>query len=339
MRVVQPAYKPALILTILERLERGRQDAEASIESDSALAAAFDLLLLRVGAYQGPGRIFQPLRHLAVRRGSMPDQLWQIHGARVAFTPEFLPIVLSSEGRAWLRELIAERLRSGAAWRGVPEARRLATLVAGGTRSQTPGFPELAEQWEGRAAARIAELKDAGEPAVLPALARLGLMLEPSHGRWKILEGDAETGAAILSRIATADFDMTFLTTSVTRRQGQRVFAHEVLANFDGWCAFCPIQLQPLVEAAHLKTVAAFPEVGLDPQNGLALCRNHHGAFDSWLLGINGSAILRAPHLASEGANGLLSPLLRRVRAPHFPLRDHALTWRRDEFARRRSAG
>lgn len=338
MRVVQPTYKPALILTILDRLDRGVADGEEFVKNDAALSAAFDLLLLRIGAYLGPSRIFQPLRHLAVRSGSMPDQLWRLVEDRIVFNPEFLPVAASSAGRAWLRELIASRLRSRSVWSGVEEAARLAGIVSSGASFAAQDFAQLAEHWSGLSAARVAEYEGPTGSTLPPALERLGLTIETSRGHSILLEGDVATGAMILSRAATGDFGMSLLTTSVQRRQGQRIFAHLVRANFDGWCAFCTIRLQPIVEAAHLKTVAEFPEIGLDPQNGIALCSNHHGAFDSWLLGIDGSTIMRAPHLTKENATGLLSTLLPRVRSSQLSLRDHALAWRRDEFARRRNS-
>jgi hypothetical protein len=50
-----------------------------------------------------------------------------------------------------------------------------------------------------------------------------------------------------------------------------------------GWrCAVCAIQVQPLLDAAHIRGVA---DKGSDDcRNGLILCKNHHSAFDAGLM-------------------------------------------------------
>lgn len=50
-----------------------------------------------------------------------------------------------------------------------------------------------------------------------------------------------------------------------------------------GWrCAVCPMELRPLLEAAHIRGVA---QKGSDDcRNGLILCKNHHSAFDTNLI-------------------------------------------------------
>ena len=88
----------------------------------------------------------------------------------------------------------------------------------------------------------------------------------------------------LLSRLAGGEYGMEFLNTEAKRRQGQRLFAYYVLHNFSGWCSFCAIGARPLLEAAHIKPVREFPEIGMDPLNGVALCRNHHRAWDEGIL-------------------------------------------------------
>lgn len=74
-------------------------------------------------------------------------------------------------------------------------------------------------------------------------------------------------------------------------RPGQNRFRHRVLHRCDGQCVACGLEVDPLLEAAHLRGVE---EGGSDdPRNGLALCRNHHRAFDSpvALFGIEPSTL------------------------------------------------
>ena len=64
----------------------------------------------------------------------------------------------------------------------------------------------------------------------------------------------------------------------------QRDFRQRVLAAYRKQCAVCRVQLN-LVQAAHIVPVHVDGSNDLT-QNGLALCANHHQAYDSGLLGI-----------------------------------------------------
>ena len=55
-------------------------------------------------------------------------------------------------------------------------------------------------------------------------------------------------------------------------------FAKEVIDAYGGRCGMCGLNLG-LIEAAHVYPAHA-PASPDDITNGLALCRNHHGAFD-----------------------------------------------------------
>lgn len=61
-------------------------------------------------------------------------------------------------------------------------------------------------------------------------------------------------------------------------------FSHRVIEAYDGLCAMCGLDVG-LVEGAHIYPVSA-PGSHDEPWNGLALCGNHHLAFDKHLLGV-----------------------------------------------------
>jgi putative restriction endonuclease len=68
----------------------------------------------------------------------------------------------------------------------------------------------------------------------------------------------------------------------IKRRFRESDFKRRVLSAYGQRCAFCGLQLR-LVEAAHILPVAA--EGSTDStSNGVALCANHHKAFDAALL-------------------------------------------------------
>jgi hypothetical protein len=69
---------------------------------------------------------------------------------------------------------------------------------------------------------------------------------------------------------------------SVSRLVRDAVFSRDVCAAYHGRCAMCGLDFS-LIEGAHIYPVAA-PGSEDEVWNGLALCRNHHAAFDSHIL-------------------------------------------------------
>jgi putative restriction endonuclease len=74
-----------------------------------------------------------------------------------------------------------------------------------------------------------------------------------------------------------------YVTASFRRRLHQQAFREQVLDAYREQCAICHLRHQELLDAAHI--VADAEDEG-DPvvSNGLALCKLHHAAFDSFFL-------------------------------------------------------
>jgi putative restriction endonuclease len=76
-----------------------------------------------------------------------------------------------------------------------------------------------------------------------------------------------------------------YITSTVRQRLHQKGFRERVLQAYREQCACCRLRHLELLDAAHI-----IPDV--DPkgiptvQNGIALCKLHHAAFDSYLFGI-----------------------------------------------------
>lgn len=68
-------------------------------------------------------------------------------------------------------------------------------------------------------------------------------------------------------------------------RLHQRVFRTQVLLAYDGRCAICKIRHAELLDAAHIIEDGKPRGEPVVP-NGLSLCKIHHAAFDSRILGI-----------------------------------------------------
>ncbi|HEY8506447.1 MAG TPA: HNH endonuclease, partial [Gemmataceae bacterium] len=103
-------------------------------------------------------------------------------------------------------------------------------------------------------------------------------------------------------------------------------FRPAVLQAYSHQCALCPISLN-LVDAAHIIPVKR-PHSTDDPTNGLALCRLHHAAYDSGLVGVRSDySILLNPRVLDRlreldfvrGLDEFRSLLRDRIRHPVEP--------------------
>jgi len=84
----------------------------------------------------------------------------------------------------------------------------------------------------------------------------------------------------------------SYLTSNIQLRLHQRSFRERVLLAYSNRCALCKIKHIELLDAAH---IIADKEDSGDPivQNGLALCKIHHAAFDNHFIGINPDYIIK----------------------------------------------
>lgn len=71
---------------------------------------------------------------------------------------------------------------------------------------------------------------------------------------------------------------------TVMARRGQHFFRQAVLTAYGVRCCITGINVPRLLVASHIKPWAKFPEVRVDPRNGLCLSALHDAAFDSGLI-------------------------------------------------------
>jgi len=100
----------------------------------------------------------------------------------------------------------------------------------------------------------------------------IGKMKTAVHGAGMIHDSDAEARRA-------------YITYGVRRRLHQRGFRERVLSAYKEQCALCRLRHRELLDAAH---IIPDSEPGGEPvvKNGIALCKLHHAAFDSFFFGI-----------------------------------------------------
>ena len=98
-----------------------------------------------------------------------------------------------------------------------------------------------------------------------------------------------------------------YITSTVRQRLHQRTFRERVLRAYREQCALCRLRHQELLDAAHIVPDTE-PEGEPRVQNGLALCKLHHAAFDRHLLGISPDYLIEIRQDILEEADG---PLLK----------------------------
>lgn len=82
-----------------------------------------------------------------------------------------------------------------------------------------------------------------------------------------------------------SEIERRYNLTTAKQRLHQPLFRARVLHAYAQRCAICRLPFSSLLDAAHIK---ADSEDGVaSVSNGLALCRIHHGAFDTNILGID----------------------------------------------------
>ena len=96
----------------------------------------------------------------------------------------------------------------------------------------------------------------------------------------------------------------------VLQRLHQASFSQRVLRAYRNSCAVCHLKHRELLDAAHIvpdKDPLGIPSV----TNGLALCKLHHAAFDSYIIGISPARVVevRQDILAEEDGPMLLHGL------------------------------
>lgn len=94
-----------------------------------------------------------------------------------------------------------------------------------------------------------------------------------------------------------------YLVSQTRRRLHQRVFAGQVMLAYDTRCAVCDLHHRRLLDAAHITPDTH--EQGIPVvTNGLALCKIHHAAFDSNVLGITPDYEVRIHQRLLEEVDG-----------------------------------
>lgn len=122
-----------------------------------------------------------------------------------------------------------------------------------------------------------------------------------------------------------------YVTVQATRRLHQSRFRVQVLRAYEERCAVCRLPRAELLDAAHI--VPDREETGAPVvPNGLALCRLHHGVFDTDLMGIRPDGVIELSKVLLETQDG---PTLEHAVKAFHQQRLHLPRHREDQPARR----
>ena len=105
-----------------------------------------------------------------------------------------------------------------------------------------------------------------------------------------------------------------YLIAQTKRRLHQPVFASQIMAAYNTHCAVCSLAHRPLLDAAHI-VPDTHPRGEPVVPNGLALCKIHHAAYDSNVLGIRPDYVVQIHRRLLEEIDGPM--LLHGLQAHH----------------------
>ena len=98
----------------------------------------------------------------------------------------------------------------------------------------------------------------------------------------RIRAGPHDTG---MVSYENTDSRRAYITSKVRQRLHQRGFRERVLSAYKDQCALCRLRHRELLDAAHIIPDSE-PDGKPIVKNGIALCKLHHAAFDSFFIGI-----------------------------------------------------
>ena len=112
---------------------------------------------------------------------------------------------------------------------------------------------------------------------------------DPTNLMVELLKDSEFALAETASHSAAVQLRREYATREVLQRLHQRDFRKIVLAAYSDRCAICRLGYLPLLDAAHILP-DRHPKGEAVVTNGLGLCKIHHSAYDSRILGISPEA-------------------------------------------------
>jgi len=123
------------------------------------------------------------------------------------------------------------------------------------------------------------------------------------------------------------DARRAYITYTARRRLHQRTFRERVLQAYQEQCALCRLRHYELLDAAHI-IADAHPDGEPTVQNGVALCKLHHAAFDAMMVGIRPDYVVEIrPDLLEEIDGPMLQHGLKEMHGRRLLLPHNRASW------------
>jgi putative restriction endonuclease len=135
-----------------------------------------------------------------------------------------------------------------------------------------------------------------------------------------------ELGLITAGSAATEDPEprRAYVTATFRRRLHQELFRQRVMRAYQDRCALCRLSHEELLDAAHI-TPDRDPEGEPVVSNGIALCKLHHAAFDSFFFAVRPDYVIEVRRSILDEADGpILTVGLQQIhgRSINLPRRD-----------------
>lgn len=114
---------------------------------------------------------------------------------------------------------------------------------------------------------------------------------DPTTLSFTVALAEPEALAPDLSPAVAEDARRAYYRSITKRRLHQALFRERVLHAYRRSCAICDLRHVELIDAAHILP-DSHPRGAPVVPNGLALCRLHHGAFDTNILGVRPDLVI-----------------------------------------------
>lgn len=137
------------------------------------------------------------------------------------------------------------------------------------------------------------------------------------------------SGAYLPIRVGLApEYERRWTVGTTRQRLHQPVFRRDVLQAYNDQCAVCGLGIPGLLDAAHI--VPDRNEHGIASViNGMALCKNHHAAFDRGLLAVAEDLTIHiAAPIMNSGPDDAVDRLLRDYDGRKLAVIPHDPAWR-----------
>jgi len=155
---------------------------------------------------------------------------------------------------------------------------------------------------------------------------------DPSSLSFKALVDDMNS--ILQPEIAVVDEDARrkYITTNVKVRLHQSSFREKVLRAYQSQCSLCRLKHIELLDAAHI-IPDSDPQGKPEVTNGISLCKLHHAAFDSFIIGLTPDYKIEIREDILEETDGpMLQHGLKELHNKKFVLPTNQNQWPNREF-------